>query len=277
MFSHRIKEFLDFLTLPVYIVRGKLPHTLGYYTAKRRTIENSIDSRLMVEGKKLPKGYGIHIDERSVEYPWVYSRLPAQPGEMLDAGSAFNFEFLLNRPPVSAAKLTICTLSPEKRAYFRRGISYVYCDLRNSVFRSQQFDTIVSVSTLEHIGLDNTLFYTSDSSKRESDALSYLAAVRELRRLIKPGGNCFITVPYGRPVIGGWFQVFGKEGIKAIVREFAPSQHAVDYFGYFQTGWQEAAAEEIAEAVYFDINTRKGYDEDFAAGSRGVACLWMKA
>jgi SAM-dependent methyltransferase len=277
MLFHRIKEFLDFLALPIFVARGRLPFKAGYYTAKRRTIEHAIDSRLLSQGKKLPQGYGLHIDERSVEYPWLYSRLPAQPGEMLDAGSVLNFEFLLKRPPVSNAKLTICTLSPEKRAYFQRGISYVYCDLRNSVFRSTQFDTIVSISTIEHIGLDNTLLYTNDNSKRESDAVSYRSAVKELRRIIKPGGNCFITVPYGHPFIGNWFQVFGKEGIKAIIREFAPSWHDVDYFGYFQTGWREVTAEEISEAVYFDINIRKGYDKDFAAGSRGVACIWLKA
>jgi SAM-dependent methyltransferase len=277
MFPHRIKEYFDLLALPVYFARGRLPHTPGYYTAKRRTIENAIESGIFKDGSKITAGYGFRMDERTVEYPWLYSHLPPQPGEMLDAGSALNYEYLLDHPPVSIAKLTICTLAPEKRAYFSRRISYVYCDLRNSVFRSSQFDTIVSVSTLEHIGLDNTLLYTADLSKRESDTGSYLEAVQEFRRLIKPRGNCYISVPYGRPFNGGWFQVFGAEGVESIIKNFAPSWYSVDYYGYFQEGWRKVKPDEIADAVYFDINTQKSFDKDFAAGSRGVACLWLKA
>src|SRR5256885_4953446 len=99
---------------------------------------------------------------------------------------------IFNRAPVRDAELCICTLAPEKRCYWRQGISYVYDDLRSPMFRSENFDTIVSISTIEHIGLDNTLLYTADRTKKEDDDSGFRAAVREFRRIIRPGGICLI-------------------------------------------------------------------------------------
>src|SRR5215813_3743749 len=36
---------------------------------------------------QIPSGYGRWLDERIVEYPWLFSRLPDGPGRLLDAGS----------------------------------------------------------------------------------------------------------------------------------------------------------------------------------------------
>jgi ubiquinone/menaquinone biosynthesis C-methylase UbiE len=45
----------------------------------------------------------------------------------------------------------------------QNNISYVYGDLRNTILKDQCFDEIVCISTLEHIGMDNTMLYTKDS------------------------------------------------------------------------------------------------------------------
>jgi SAM-dependent methyltransferase len=237
----------------------------------------AIDSGLLRNGVPLPPGYGARLDERVVEYPWVYARLPDRPGAMLDAGSALNHLFLLERPPVSRANLTICTLAREKRCYARRGIAYVYDDLRHSRFAPTTFDTIVSISTIEHIGLDNAMLYTDDASKAESDQGGYRAAVREFRRLIRPGGNCFITVPYGRAANHRWFQIFDAPMIENILADFNPSVSEIEYFGYSPDGWRSVRAEDLSEATFFDIHEQKDYDADFAAGARGVACMRLTA
>ena len=274
---HRVKEMLDACAHPYYVARGRRPWSLGYYTAKKRTIENAIDGGLLRNGKPLPPGYGARLDERVVEYPWVYARLSSHPGAVLDAGSALNHLFLLERPPVSSAELTICTLSPEKRCYARKGISYVYDDLRHSRFAPQSFDTIISISTIEHIGLDNAMLYTDDASKAESDQSGYRAAVREFRRLIRPNRDCFITVPYGRAANHRWFQVFDARMIENILADFNPSASEIEYFGYSPDGWRCVRAEDLSEATFFDIHERKEYDADFAAGARGVACMRLTA
>src|SRR5215469_1928342 len=272
-----VMETADALCYPLYLARGRRPWFPGYYTAKRRQIEIAIDAGLLRPGTVLPSGFGFRIDERIIEYPWVYSRLPRKPGTMLDAGSTLNYKWLIDRVPVSDANLCICTLAPEKRCYWRRGISYVFDDLRSPKFRNETFDTIVSISTIEHIGLDNTLLYTADRTKKEDDETGFRAAVREFRRVVRPGGLCFITVPYGKACKRGWLQVFDSEMVQVVLDDFQPTSQEIEYFGYFPDGWRAVAPGELANATYFDRFQDKTLAPDFAAAARGLVCMRLTA
>jgi len=273
----KLKKIIDLIAYPVYLLAGRKPWSPGYYTAKRRLISKAIDSQMFVGTNELPTGYGSHMDERVIEYPWVYSRLKETPGSVLDAGSALNHDFLVDRKPLSNGKLTICTLAPEKRCYFSKGISYIYDDLRASVFREACFDTVISISTIEHIGLDNTMLYTSDGTKNEDNDEGYRAAVREFRRIIRPGGSCLITVPYGKASVRGWFQVFDAVMVEKVVKEFSPAHVELNYFAYQRDGWRQARPEELADATFFDVHQDSKYDDDRAGGARGVVCMHLVA
>jgi SAM-dependent methyltransferase len=196
---------------------------------------------------------------------------------MLDAGSALNYEFFVKSHPVSEAKLAICTLAPEKRCYWSRGISYVFDDLRSCMFRSGTFDTIVSISTIEHIGLDNTMLYTADKTKKEDDSEGFRAAVREFRRIVRSGGSCFITVPYGKACKRGWFQVFGEKQVRMVLDDFQPKDLEIEYFRYASDGWCPATPDDLTEATFFDIRQDKKFGPDLAAGARGVVCMRLVA
>jgi SAM-dependent methyltransferase len=273
----KLKELVDSLFYPVYLLRGRIPWTLGYYTAKKLAIQNAIDNDIFQGTSDIPLQFGSRIDERVVEYPWVYSRLHDNPGVVLDAGSALNYQFLLDRKPIADSNLTICTLSPEKRSYWKRSISYVFGDLRNTNFRDASFDVVISISTIEHIGLDNTLLYTEDRSKKETDKLSYLSAVGEFKRLLKPGGTCFITVPYGQAKNHGWFQVFDASMVELVLDAFNPAQSELAYFAYTESGWTKSDKSSLQNATFFDIHSQKKFDADIAAGARGVVCMRMVA
>jgi len=273
----KIKEILDKLGTPLFLLRGRKPWTLGYYTAKKTAICQAIDSGLPSEKKDYPEKFGVQIDERIVEYPWVFSQLPAEPGMVLDAGSALNHEFLLDRAPLNKAQLSIMTLAPEKRCFWKKSISYVFGDLRLPYFNAAAFDVVVSVSTIEHIGLDNTLLYTGDSTKREFDDLGFLPAVKEFRRVLKPGGMCLITVPFGRRGVHGWYQVFDLEAVSEVIKAFDPTEHTLDFFGYGESGWNHCEHEDIIDAEFFDVHEGGDFAPDYAAGARGVACLKLIA
>lgn len=273
----RIKEALDALATPLYAARGRRPWSPGYYTAKKKTICSAIDAGLFSEEIELPAGYGQNIDERTVEYPWVFAQLTDKPGKVLDAGSALNHRFLLERAPLKDAQLTIMTLAPEKRCFWDRSISYVFGDLRKTFFADAVFDVVISASTIEHIGLDNTLLYTGDASKKESDALGFIPAVMEFKRVLKPGGLCLITVPFGRRGVHGWYQVFDLDLVMKIIGAFQPSGYVIEYFGYFAGGWRRVQSGEIADAEFFDIHEGKPFAADFAAGARGVVCIRLIA
>lgn len=273
----KIKKTLDALATPLYRLRGHRPWSLGYYTAKSKTIGSAIDTGLFAGNTELPARYGYRIDERAVEYPWIFAQLPESPGVVLDAGSALNHCFLVDRAPLRGAQLTIMTLAPEKRCFWYRSISYVFGDLRKTFFSDSVFDVVISASTIEHIGLDNTLLYTGDVSKKESDALGFLPAISEFKRVLKPGGVCLITVPFGRRGVHGWYQVFDNDLVMKVVETFQPSDFTIEFFGYFTDGWRRARSEDIADAGFFDIHEGKPFSSDFAAGARGVACIRLVA
>ncbi|HEY6896903.1 MAG TPA: hypothetical protein VI279_06545, partial [Rhodocyclaceae bacterium] len=175
------------------------------------------------------------------------------------------------------ASLTIMTLAPERRCFWQRGISYVYGDLREPYFAAGEFDMVISVSTIEHIGLDNTMLYTGDQAKRESDSLGFVPAVKEFHRILRPGGVCLITVPFGRRGIHGWYQVFDADLVSHVIQAFGPQSFQVDYFGYGASGWQPSTPEALADATFHDVHETRQFAPDFAAGARGVACIRLVA
>jgi SAM-dependent methyltransferase len=224
--------------------------------------------------KTLLANYGFRIDERVVEYPWVLARLGAAEGLLLDAGSALNHEYLLNHPVLINRKIVIYNLSPGNLLR-RNNVSYIFGDLRHTILKDESFEEIVCISTLEHVGMNNTLLYSKDTRFNEFKPNDYLDVVREFRRLLKPGGRLFITVPYGRYENHGWLQQFDHKMVDAVFDAFGPSSHSATYYKYLPDGWQIAKAEECNGCSYFDIHNKQDYEPDYVASARAVACVEM--
>jgi hypothetical protein len=83
-------------------------------------------------------------------------------------------------------------------------------------------------------------------------------------------------VPYGKARNHGWFQVFDSAMVQSVIDEFNPVEKEINYFGYFD-GWRQVDSDLLKEAAFFDIHRQKKYDNDYAAGARGVACLRLVA
>ena len=270
-----IKKTTDELSNFVFILNGKNPWSFGYNIYKWKMIENYLQSDVFNKGN-LITNYGFRIDERIIEYPWLLSRLPNDEGILLDAGSTLNFELILNQPSLQSKKIFISTLAPEGNCYWKRGISYIFEDLRNCCYRDNLFDYVACISTAEHIGLDNTILYTKDLSKKEHTPNTYLNAINEFYRIIKPGGILYLTLPFGKKQTRGWFQVFDSQMIDEIITTFNPSLVMENHFRYQPAGWEKSSRELSKDATCFDIHQQKEYDPDFAAFSRGIICMEMK-
>lgn len=248
----------------------------GYTVAKEHLVLDALGDPTLraafATGGRLPDGYGVGFDERVVEYPWVFSRLQPE-GLIVDAGSTFNKQRLLDSDLLRDRRLVIYTLETDWITLTNR-VSYLFGDLRDSVLKDDVAGSLVCISTLEHVGF--TYEYTRYSQSNpwpHAEPESFRDAIREFRRLLRPGGQLLLTVPYGRYEDHGWLQQFDAGRLAAIVDEFDGVLKASHFYRYRPAGWQIADAADCAELGYFNIHERKRFDEDGAAAARGVACL----
>jgi SAM-dependent methyltransferase len=272
--SERVKAYVD---------GGRVPWSYGYVDYRRQLLNDVINNQPQLEriasGAPIDSGYGLKMCERCVEYPWLLSRIKLRGARILDAGSTLNHDFILDHSALSDNDLTIITLAPEHDCYWKRGISYVFGDLREMTFRDEYFDLVACISTLEHIGMDNSLFASGhDLSLIPS---TYLSAVSEMHRVLKPGGRLLLTVPYGRDPKIPETMVFNAQMMAQVVDQFRARQTEMMFYRYTSDGWQSAKQRECEDAEYEPwvmLSEKKRphafpQTTDGAAAARAVCCV----
>jgi len=271
--------------LASYLKSDRRPWREGYDEYREQRLSEVVNDDAMLaafaENRPLPQGYGYRLDARIIEIPWVLSRMREGGNRFLDAGSALNYEFVLTSPSLKDKQVTIVTLAPEGQAFWQLGVSYVFGDLRDLDFRDERFDSIACISTIEHIGMDNTMYAEDLKIAQRSDPSEFILAVKELKRVLKTGGSLYISFPFGRYENHGWFQQFDAPLVDTLIAGFAPTQSHESIFQYHPDGWQRSDRESCKECEFFDIHTSKysdpnstiEYPVDYPAGERGLACL----
>jgi SAM-dependent methyltransferase len=228
------------------------PWSEAYNAAHTAFVGYALDDEALIEavrdGDALPDGYGRGFDERVVEFPWLAGRRLS--GSVLDAGSTLNHLHVLRRLRPRMAELHIVTLAPEERAFHRLNISYLFADLRHLPLRDAAYDRVLSLSTLEHVGLDLEHF-GADGATAEDPQEASLAAADELRRVARPGGEVLLTVPVGVPERFDWVRSFSLDELDALVARFDPVEVDIAYFRH-DGGWQRVDRAAVAGARYRD-------------------------
>src|SRR4051794_15463984 len=121
------------------------------------------------------------VDERPIEIPWCLARV--RPGErVLDVGYAFAEPAYLEGLGELGEVTGVDLVSREVA-----GVTSVQADLRELPFPDATFDTAIVISTLEHVGRDNTQYGLASEA---DDSLG--AALRQLRRV---ASRVLVTVP----------------------------------------------------------------------------------
>jgi hypothetical protein len=124
-------------------------------------------------------------DERPIEIPWCLARYGGEP-RLLDVGYAFaEPAYLSGLVGLGAPELTGLDLVEAEVP----GLRSVQGDLRNLPFPDRAFDVAIAISTLEHVGRDNTQY---GLDPEDGDSLD--AALRELLRVTE---RLLVTVPTG--------------------------------------------------------------------------------
>ena len=264
----------------IFIKNGQIPWSDGYVAHKEESISESISNVTILDEfskKKLPANYGYRLDERIVEYPWVFANLKIGKTIFLDAGSTFNFDYLLNNKLIENKEKYIYTFYPEDKSYHHKRISYVYGDLRNIPFRDDFFEEIVCQSTIEHIDMDNSIYGYDLKSTLElvtNKSYEYLKVIEELLRVLKTDGQLLLTFPYGKFENHGFFQQFDAEMVARITDKINDlGSYELTFFKYLPDGWIVASQEECNDSESFNPHTQIGKKDDFAAHSRAICCL----
>ena len=273
--------------LQQFLSGGKVPWSKGYYIYRTHFLMNSLENHQLLKcirsKVQLPPGYGVGVDERCIEYLWLFAHLDDGSGLILDAGSTLNHDFILDQAILRQKFIHILTLAPEGNCFWHKGISYLFGDLRDIPIRDGYYDTIACISTLEHVGFDNTYFSESQVHK-EHRTEDFLLAMRELGRVLKSGGSLLLTVPFGAHHCYETFQQFDRKILHQAVEAFGKASEVEEtFFRYTPSGWEEAIAEECADCEYAEWAAKaweqKEWPEslpveaDRAAAARAVACV----
>ena len=182
-------------------------------------------------------------DERVIEIPWVLSRL-VPTGRVLEVGYAFAEVPYLAALLRSGVELVGVDLAERDVD----GMERTTADVRSLPFPDDSFDQTLLVSTLEHVGADNTSYGLAS----ENDPASRIDALRELGRVLRPGGRLLVTVPLGEPGDHGWFRLDDVDGWNS---EFAAAGLFVEEEEAYELtddGWRVSPAFHASGVGYGD-------------------------
>ncbi len=262
-----------------YHAGGRVPWSPGYLDWRDDEICRALgdpDVLAAIRAGAFPERYGVGLDERIAEYGWLFSRMRPGVETFLDAGSTFNFAHLLETPAVATRRTYIYTYHPESPSFPQKRVSYVYGDLRTLPFRDGYFDEVVCQSTLEHIDMDNSIYgYTLEPRHAPHERNSgYLAAVSELVRVLRPGGQLLITVPFGAYEDHGFFQQFDGDMLERLLQPLRDAGEVrTQFLRYTPTGWTFASQEACRREQSHNPHTGRGKLDDGAAHCRAVCCV----
>ena len=180
-------------------------------------------------------------DERVVEIPWVLSRLRTR-GRVLDVGYAFAeaaYLAALLRADVDLVGVDLAERDVE-------GLELVQADVRSLPFVDRSFDQVLLVSTLEHVGADNSVYGIEgdrDDGARE-------AALRELARVLTRNGSLLVTVPLGEPGDHGWFRQDDERGWTSLFTRAGCFVEELELYELGPEGWRAAPSFTAAGVRY---------------------------
>jgi SAM-dependent methyltransferase len=172
-------------------------------------------------------------DERVVEVPWVLSRLVAA-GRVLEVGYAY-------AEPVYLAGLLRAGVELVGVDLAERDVEGMECltaDVRSLPLPDDSVDQALLVSTLEHVGADNSGYGLG----AEEEPGSRAEALKELGRVLRPGGRLLVTVPLGEPGDHGWFRLDDVAGWTSLFTAAGLFVEEQEAYALGDEGWRVAPA-----------------------------------
>ncbi len=149
------------------------------------------------------------VNERILEIPFVFSRIPKSAKTVLDVGGCES-SVALSLASLGY-KVTVVDINPYP--FFHPNISFMQADITSCKLDSV-FDCVICLSTLEHIGLEA---YGSGPI----DKGDYLA-IRNMYSHLSVGGSLLLTTPIGlTPKTFPLWRRYTSSGLKKLLSKFS--------------------------------------------------------
>ena len=203
--------------------------------------------------------FGKGESERYIEIPWALSKYSNEQ-TVLDIGYA-NAEERYIKSLLSLKIPDLHGLDISERKI--EGLISHVGDIRKTNFENNYFDLIFCISTIEHIGRDNSVYkanFTEDLDKGDLNAL------KEIFRITKIDGKIVITVPFGKFFNYGWFIQYDENRLNKLLNS-CPFKILEKEFFIYENGWHKCDKNDLKDILYRDNN---------APAAAGLVCLLLK-
>lgn len=146
----------------------------------------------------------LHVTERIVEHIFVHNRIPRPPAKVLDMGCAESTTAI----ELASLGFQVVGVDLRRLPLEHPNFTMVEANLGHLPFADGEFDIVVCLSTVEHVGLG---WYTKDDPTTDHTAL------REAVRVLRDGGTFLLTVPFGRAAVTPVHRVYDLPQLEQLV------------------------------------------------------------
>lgn len=140
------------------------------------------------------------FDERVAEYAFLTQwLLEREKGlELLDVGCVVNNRLVTNLLLERCGQVWLCNPALEPRITVPNPLFYHVADLADSFPGGERFPMVTCLSTIEHIGYDNSQYgIRTEGLFTEPQTATLISAMSKLATLTAPGGHLLVSVPFG--------------------------------------------------------------------------------
>lgn len=185
--------------------------------------------------------HAISPGARTVEYAFIINKMsPMQKGKALDVGCVARNNLL---PQVlTGFGWEVWGIDIRPFTVKLPNFHFAPGDVTNTTFADGFFDCIYAVSTIEHIGLAGRYGVTEDDLSGDTRVL------KEIERILCPGGILLVTMPYGkRKVIPPLERIYDREQLQELFSDWQVKEQV--YYAPDTEGCWCQVPEEVAAKV----------------------------
>lgn len=199
------------------------------------------------------EGHVANKVERVIEIPWALSCV-GDAERVLDVGNAYSegrwYQPLKDLNIKELWGVDATQLPARHKAFGKIYHKQIIADMRYPCqeLPYDYFDVILCVSTIEHIGFNNSMYF-AEGENFKLDGLGDVTALANMMSYLKPGGRMVITAPYGKwdGSIKG-FRHYDRPRFKSLYKPYTLVEY--NLFQFNGKGWRNATEEECANKTY---------------------------